>query len=185
MRKLFVCAAFVAVGVVVLAVGSYAHGDREDRARRFSAHLHGYEEVPAISSTGQGTLVAWLDQLNSETVIEYRLTYRALEGTPTLAAHIHLGQRSVNGGVSAFLCGGGDKPLCPEKEGTVEGIIDPTDVVGPTGQGIAPGEFAELLRAMRAGMTYANVHTGKHPGGEIRGQIEPNNRFNDHRRDHD
>jgi len=24
---------------------------------------------------------------------------------------------------------------------------------------------------MRAGKTYANVHTDKHPGGEIRGQV--------------
>jgi len=24
---------------------------------------------------------------------------------------------------------------------------------------------------MRAGNTYANIHTGAHPGGEIRGQI--------------
>jgi hypothetical protein len=45
-------------------------------------------------------------------------------------------------------------------------------VIGPTGQGIAPGEFAELVRAIRAGATYANVHTDKHPTGEIRGHIQ-------------
>jgi hypothetical protein len=44
-------------------------------------------------------------------------------------------------------------------------------VIGPDAQGIAPGEFAELVRAMRAGVTYANVHTTTHGGGEIRGQI--------------
>jgi hypothetical protein len=43
--------------------------------------------------------------------------------------------------------------------------------VGPTGQGIAAGEFAELVRAIKAGRTYVNVHTTKYPGGEIRGQI--------------
>jgi hypothetical protein len=44
-------------------------------------------------------------------------------------------------------------------------------VIGPSGQGIDPGEFNELVRAMRAGVTYANVHTEKHGTGEIRGQI--------------
>ena len=47
-------------------------------------------------------------------------------------------------------------------------------MVGPAGQGLAPGEFDELVRAMRAGATYANVHTTLVPGGEIRGQIDGN-----------
>jgi hypothetical protein len=176
-RKLFVSAALVTVGVVVLVVGSYAHDDR-DRGSRFSTRLLGYEEVPAVSSTGTGTFAARLNEAGN---IEYRLTYRNLEGTPITASHIHLGQRSVNGGVSAFLCGGGDKPVCPQTtpltpHAVVEGEIDPTDVVGPAAQGIAPGELAELVRAMRAGVTYVNVHTGKHPGGEIRGQIQLHDR---------
>ena len=36
---------------------------------------------------------------------------------------------------------------------------------------MGPGEFGELVRAMRAGATYVNVHTNLSPGGEIRGQI--------------
>jgi hypothetical protein len=42
---------------------------------------------------------------------------------------------------------------------------------GGTPVGIAPGEFDELIAAIRAGATYANVHTVGRPGGEIRGQI--------------
>ncbi len=34
-----------------------------------------------------------------------------------------------------------------------------------------PGEFDELVSALRAGATYVNVHTDGRPGGEIRGQI--------------
>lgn len=62
-------------------------------------------------------------------------------------------------------------PPCPLGSGTVEGTVDASDVVGPSGQGITTGEFAEALRAIRSGITYANVHSTKFPGGEIRGQI--------------
>ncbi len=40
------------------------------------------------------------------------------------------------------------------------------------GQGIAAGHFAELIRALRDGVAYANVHSTKFPGGETRGQIK-------------
>jgi len=53
----------------------------------------------------------------------------------------------------------------------VTGTITADNIVGPTGQGIAPGEFAEAVRAILAGATYTNVHTIARPGGEIRGKI--------------
>jgi hypothetical protein len=56
----------------------------------------------------------------------------------------------------------------------VTGTARATDVIGPTAQGIAPGEFAKILDAIRSGAAYANVHTTRFPGGEIRGQIRSN-----------
>ena len=83
--------------------------------------------------------------------------------------------RYIAGGVSYFLCGGSTKPdPCPNVEGTVEGDITAADVIGPNGQGIEPASFPEILRAMRAGVAYANIHTTRWPGGEIRGQINDN-----------
>ena len=64
-------------------------------------------------------------------------------------------------------------PVCPQS-GTVSGEADASDVVGPTVQGIAPGEFQEILAAMRAGHAYANVHSSKFGTGEIRAQINDN-----------
>ena len=154
-----------------LPVGSAA---AEDSRGRMRAHLSGFGEVPAVSTTGRGELRLRFedDDVRGEvTSIEYTLSYEDLEGTITEAAHIHLGQPGVNGGVSVFLCGGGSAPPCPPIEGTVSGTILAADVVGPTGQGIAPGEFEELVAAMRSRVTYVNVHTDKHPGGEIRGAI--------------
>jgi hypothetical protein len=85
-----------------------------------------------------------------------------------------VGQRHVNGGVSVFFCGGGGKPACPNSSsGTVSGTITAEDVLGPTAQGFEAGDLAALERAIRGGVTYANMHTMKFPGGEIRGQIRP------------
>ncbi len=159
LRKIVTCFAFWG-----LATGGLR------AAETHKATLDGYREVPAVSTTGEGSLV--LKVANNEASMDYTLTYSNLEGATTLAAHIHLGQKDVNGAVSAFLCGG-PTPPCPPTGGTVSGTITATDVIGPTSQGIAPGELAELLRAIRTGNTYANVHTASHPGGEIRGQIHP------------
>ncbi len=59
----------------------------------------------------------------------------------------------------------------PRVARTVTGTIDADDVIGPAAQGIAPGELGELVRAMKSGVTYANVHSTKFPGGEIRSQL--------------
>jgi hypothetical protein len=75
----------------------------------------------------------------------------------------------VNGGVSYFFCGGGGKPACAG--GSASGTVTAANVLGPTAQAIAAGELAKIIAAMRAGVAYANIHTDRFPGGEIRGQI--------------
>jgi CHRD domain len=152
-----VAAVALAIGAVVAIAG---------RSWDVSTQLNGYREVPAISTTGNGSFRA--DIRGDE--IHYRLRYGDLEGGAVLFAHIHLGRPATNGGVVAFLCGGGDKPACPAS-GTVEGVIDPVDVEALEDQGIAAGEFRELVRAIRRNATYVNVHTEAFPGGEVRGNL--------------
>ena len=48
-------------------------------------------------------------------------------------------------------------------------------MIGPSGQGITPEEFEELLDAIRGGVAYVNVHTDNFPTGEIRGQLANGN----------
>lgn len=185
MTKHLIKAAIVATIVALGAYGLAASGS-DSGTNHVKAKLKGFQEVPAISTTGSGTIDLRID--DEAEMIEFVLTYDNLEGvgnTPfvtngvVLAAHIHLGQRGVNGGVSAFFCGGSTKGPCPTPSGTVTGVITPADIVGPAGQGINAGEataFAELVRAIRSGVTYANVHTTRWPGGEIRGQIRDKDR---------
>ena len=100
-------------------------------------------------------------------------------------AHIHLGKPLTNGGISIWLCGTAalpgptGTPRCypdaslDKRNGEVTRIARAADVIGPAGQGIAPGEFEEILGHIRRGRAYANVHTVQSAGGEIRGQISP------------
>ena len=169
MRKLLIISG---VGAVVMAAISVAIAGSPNS---FEARLNGYNEVPSVSTTGRGLFRA---QVLSNGNIAYELTYGALEGGDAMAAHIHFAQRHTNGGVSAFLCGGGGQAPCPPAGGTVRGVITPSQVLGaapgsgPADRGLAPGEMGELIQAMRAGATYVNVHTMRWPGGEIRGQID-------------
>jgi CHRD domain len=166
--RIIMIAAFAAVLTLLLALVCAPTLNASNESHK--ANLLGFEEVPAISSTGTGEFRAKIDEDNQ--IIEYELSYENLEGTTTNAAHIHIGQKSVNGGVVAFLCGGGGKPACTATSGTFTGTIGVADIVAVPAQGIAAGEWAEVVRAMRAGKIYANVHTNKHPGGEIRGQVK-------------
>jgi hypothetical protein len=165
----------LAVGVgaltAVAAAGTVALGQG---GADFKERLTGYQEVPALSTSGHGTFRASIRSNGS--AIRYRLTYADLEAKPQ-QAHIHLGQRGVSAGVIVFLCSNlSDAPAgtqpCPDAPATVTGTLRAADVIGPAAQGIDPGEFGELVRAIRAGATYANVHTDKYPAGEIRAQLE-------------
>jgi CHRD domain-containing protein len=176
MRKLAVLISLLAAaGLMVLvaaAVADRGHGNGNGNGKKFSAKLTGFQETPSESTPGRGSFRARLT--NGGNTLHYTLSYEGFEAGEgnTLFAHIHFGQTGVAGGVSAFLCGGGNKPPCTPTQGTIEGDIVASDVVGPSGQGIAAGEFAELITAMKKGYTYANVHTTLNPAGLIRGQIK-------------
>jgi hypothetical protein len=167
MKKVVLTSSLLGIALLAVLVAStaFAHGDNGGGGK---ASLTGYQETPmSLSTTGHGSFRV---KVRSDE-LHYVLRYEDLEADAG-AAHIHLGQRATSGGVIAFLCGGGDKPACPAREGKVEGVIDASDVIGPAGQGIAPGELGEVIRALRHGAVYANVHTPtKYPGGEIRGQV--------------
>ena len=169
----------LAAGVAVIAIASVvataalAGGNKEIRE-----HLTGFQEVPVVSTEADGKFKAEVRRDR----IDYQLRWEDLEGEVT-QAHIHLGQRDVNGGISVWLCGNpspGPPPInppagtqqCPLTDpAKISGTVTQDHVVGPTGQGITAGQFDELLRAIRAGVTYANVHSSTFGGGEIRAQL--------------
>ena len=178
LRMVLVTAVFVLGAAAIVAAAVAFNGSS------VKAQLSGYQEIPTLSTQGKGTFQASIDKGQNQ--IKYTLTYSGpfdanpAGGTVT-QAHIHLGARAFSGGISAFLCsnlgnGPAGTPACPQpapgEYAEVTGTRTAADVVGPAAQGIAPGEFAELVRALRAGVTYANVHSAQFPTGEIRGQFD-------------
>ena len=161
--------------LLLLLLGLVPAVAQAQEPRRFGARLISYDEVPALSNTGEGTINLLID--SSDTSFDFELTYSGISGTGATQSHIHIGQKGVNGGVTVFFCtnlnnGPPGTQACPAN-GSVTGTITAADVIGPAGQGVGAGEFAEVLKAIRGGVVYANVHSVTFPGGEIRGQLAP------------
>jgi len=161
--------AVLTISTIVFAQGGF---------KRISEFLTGYEETAsAVSTTGSGTFTARIS--NDESRIDWQLTYSDLEGA-VQQSHIHFGQKGATGPISVFLCTNlGNGPAgtqpCPAPPATISGTITAADVTNLANErGISAGELDELLAAMRAGVTYVNVHSTRWPGGEIRSQIDGN-----------
>lgn len=163
----------VALGAASIAYAANRHHAKaaDNQAEVFTAHLNGYNEVPANNSPATGTLTLTVG--NGQ--LTWTLTYQGFATTnQPVVAHVHVGQPNVAGGVSFFFCGGGGKPACPSSAGgpvTITGTTVPADVIGPTAQEFTPGDLNSVVKAMEAGLTYANMHTPTIPSGEIRGQL--------------
>jgi hypothetical protein len=171
LRTGLVAAAVLATagGVVGVVASNSASADEVHVQTVIIERLTGFQEDPlTINSPGSATLVATIN--DKDQTIDYRLSWKGL-ATDVVQAHIHLGQESQSGGVIAFLCGGDGAPACPAGDATVTGTITPANVLGPTAQGLAAGDFDSLVRAIRANATYANIHTAARPTGELRANI--------------
>ena len=193
--------AALALGLSMSTVLAHDDNDR-GKPDRFAARLSGFNEVHfiagnptanpvvlpalrgAVSTGASGRFKATIDEHNP--VINYELSYEGLESDVT-QAHIHFGQRHTVGGITVWLCQTAGTPapaavaaLTPfclgPRAATVTGTITPAQVLAVAGQGIDALQFDELVRAIRAGATYANVHSVTFGPGEIRGQLHGGNR---------
>jgi len=114
-------------------------------AVRLGGTLSGAQEVPAVATSGTGTLTATFDRQTNK--LNYRVTYSGLSG-PATGAHFH---GPAAAGQNAGVVVGFQRAESPiEGEATLTGA-----------------QAADLL----AGRWYVNIHTARHPGGEIRAQV--------------
>jgi hypothetical protein len=180
--------------LVLLAVcclsATIAASDGDDNT--FTARLRGLAEVPPVATEATGSFSATLSPDGS--TLHYTLTYSNLNAQ-ILFSHIHFGFPREATGIMVFLCGpaagtpGGppagfpNPPACPDTtSGTVTGSVTAANVVGPNAQGITPAaDFAKVVKALREGAAYVNVHSTRSPSGEIRGQVRSEDEGRDER----
>ena len=164
----------VSIVTALLLAFPYPALSDDDRGT-IRANLSGFQEVPVVSTTGEGRFRA---EAVSPELLNWELTYEAMEGTVT-QAHVHIAQRNVNGGIVIWLCqsttnpapaSAGVVPTCTSPSGSFTGAVTPANVQTVAAQHFGPPDLAEVIAFMRAGLAYANVHTNLSPGGEIRGQ---------------
>lgn len=180
MRRILFCAAY-AFGILLMSSGNV---NSEGNQTLLVAHLRGFQEVPSVSTGATGEFRGRINPKDNS--IDYELTYsgiKAANGTPGAVnqAHIHIGQRGVNGGIVLWFCqsaanpGPAGTPDCTSGSGQFTGTFTAANVVaiGGTnvGQQVGAGDMAKVIAALRAGVAYANVHTPLSTGGEIRGQV--------------
>ena len=168
MRPIWAIRLLAIAAVVGLAVTTASAGEG---TASFEARMTGFNEVPPILTNGTGTFHATV----TATSLTYTETFSGLT-SPVLQSHIHFAERGVNGAVFVFLCtnlgnGPAGTPACPAGGGTVSRTVTAADVLGVGSQHITAGDFAALLRILRSGDAYVNVHTTMFPAGEIRGQV--------------
>ena len=187
-RGKFILAAVALVAVAAMITFT-VRADDEDLIT-FRTRLTDFGEVAPQLTGGTGTFHGTLSE--DGTRIDWTLTYTGLTGAAQMA-HIHFGPRQNTGGVVVFFCntmagGAGSRNggtitsaaaaafACPDDgtpahAGTITGFWTKADVQAVTAQNVVAGNFAGLVRFLRAGLGYCNVHTVAHPGGEIRGQV--------------
>jgi CHRD domain-containing protein len=168
----------VPVALAMFLYASATNAQDWDRGDFLRAELISFNQVPAVLAKGHGHFTA---EINDDRTISFELSYADMS-SPVVQAHIHFGASKTNGGIMVFLCGG-QKAACPAS-GTVTGTLTAADVstlpasngdsVIP--QGIQPGDLAGMLKAVRSGNSYVNVHTTMFPSGEIRGQVHVHDR---------
>lgn len=179
-RGKFILAAVALVAVAAMTtLTARAKNDDHDSVRFFT-RLSTFNEVPPKANGAHGTFHARLSE--DGTTLSWTFTWTGLTGPP-LFAHIHFGLEGGNYPVMTFFCGGPNgnpdvpaKPDCPQTtSGSITGTTTAADIIplnaNPNDQALDLHDFAGFVRALRAGSAYANMHTQRFMGGEIRGQI--------------
>lgn len=136
----------LATAAAVVLVSGCGMMPSQSNLLAFTTQLRGANEVPPVASGASGQVDA---VLNKDTnLLRWQLNYAGLSG-PATAGHFH-GPAPVgaNAGVALPFSG----PITSPMSGQAT---------------LTPAQVADLL----AGKWYANIHTAKFPGGEIRGQM--------------
>ncbi len=126
-------------------------------AVKYTAKLSGQNEVPIVNTTATG--ISQFKLLSKSVAFSVNAT--GIQGVT--GGHIHIGKPGQNGPVVATLI---NSPVATSKV-AASGKIIASALEGP----LKGKKLTDLVSAMKKGNAYVNIHTVKHPNGEIRGDI--------------
>ena len=131
--------------------------------KSFHAKLTGNDEVPSVKTKANGEVKFKLSNDGKE--LSYILEVKNIENAT--AAHIHRGMKGKSGPPVANLFTG------PKKENNFGGELSKGTLTANDLSGDLMGKsIGELVKLIKSGELYVNVHTDANPNGEIRGQIK-------------
>ncbi|MCJ7637681.1 MAG: CHRD domain-containing protein [Nitrososphaeraceae archaeon] len=149
----------IAVTITMVSAITFSNHIVFAQKEKFNAKLSGQEEVPPVQTTASG--MAWFKPMQDK--VWFKVNVTDMQGVTQ--AHIHTGKVGENGPVVVTLYKS-DTPQ-PINGKLAYGNITANLLEGP----MKGKQLSDLATAMSNGSTYVNVHTEKHPNGEIRGQI--------------
>jgi len=156
MRKIKLVLFVVLASVLTASLGFAAE-------KSFHAKLSGHESVPAVKTKAMGKAEFKLSKDGKE--LSFKLNVKNIQNVT--AAHIHMGKKGENGEPIAGLFAG------PKKEGNFSGTLAEGTIMDKDLMGDLQGKSLDaLIKLIKSGGAYVNVHTDAYPDGEIRGQIK-------------
>ena len=158
----------IAVTITMVSATTFSnHIVLAQSQKQFNAKLSGEQEVPPVQTTSSG--MAWFKPMQDK--VWFKLNVTDMQGVTQ--AHIHTGKQGENGPVVVTLY----KSATPQP---INGKLAYGNITANLLEGPMKGkQISDLVTAMSNGGTYVNVHTEKHPNGEIRGQVMLANSTND------
>ncbi|MFM9845217.1 MAG: CHRD domain-containing protein [Dongiaceae bacterium] len=116
---------------------------------QFVTNLDGGQETPPVEAIANGSGMIYLDRATKKLL--WDISYNDLS-SPVTAAHFH-------------------GPAGPGAAAGVQLKLAPTNAT--TNRIVGEATLTdEQMRQVLGGLWYLNIHTKKHPDGEIRGQVE-------------
>jgi Cu/Zn superoxide dismutase len=139
----------------VLLQSAYGQPQRQE----FTAKMTGTQEVPPkdTKATGTATFVPTPDGMTLAYRVDSNTNYNTM-------AHIHKGKADENGPIVVTFFTSTPGGIVPF---TAHGNLRADDLEGP----LAGKQITDLIKMIKDGDAYVNVHTVQNPNGEIRGQI--------------
>lgn len=174
---LLLLSTLAALAILPQSAFATSHGQNEHQQTShgtiavFAVSLQGDQQVPSVSTNAFGFVIVRLFQNGTNSAIDFHLIVCNIANV--MHAHIHVGAAGTNGPIVVPFFDQPSSPVSKTHGCTVlaNGLRGPSDLILRPAAGI--NSWNDFVNALMSGNTYVNVHTTANPGGEIRGQLVP------------